>query len=489
MKFNINKKLTIFILLLLTLNILLISIFALKGIRNYQRRSYEAILKESSKTANLYIREKYLSQNDLTFQEFYMTYGKDIQLELERILNLNVKLYGMDGQLIEYLLSYNINKPELQQDKVINTVLQNKIAYVKKESYIIYGAPIYDFNKQIGVIKIRYNRSNQVAFYKDIKRILYQVGLISMCITFIIAWSYFSRIVRRIKSLRTSIKDVKHGNYELVQEFKSYDELGELSTGIKEMSNKIQNNIKEIQKEKTKLEKAVIHLQKLEKKQREFIGNITHEFKTPITVVKAQLDLINLYNDDEELFRNSVSVANKELIRLNDMIENILYLSRMEKYEYELHKKAIRGDLLLHDIIKRMKAKAGKYSISIEENIQPATLIIDEESYMQILINLIDNAIKYNNYGGKIIVRGYIDNKYYIIEVEDTGIGISDDNKNRIFEPFYIVDKNRSKEYSGTGLGLSLVKKLLKKQKGYIGVKDGEKGTIFIVKIPLCIKK
>jgi len=82
-------------------------------------------------------------------------------------------------------------------------------------------------------------------------------------------------------------------------------------------------------------------------------------------------------------------------------------------------------------------------------------------------------------------VRGYKEDKYYVIEIEDTGIGITDVQKKRIFEPFYTVDKNRSRQYSGTGLGLSLVQKLLMKQKGYIEVVDGKKGTIFIVKIPL----
>lgn len=484
MKISIQRKLTIFILLLLVFNLIIISVFTLKGVKNYQKASWESILKESSKTANLYIREKYLSHDDIDFDTFYLSKGKDLKFELDRILNLKVLLYDMEGRLIQNG-SKELDVVTDHQDRVIEAVLQNKIAYVEEGNHIIYGAPVYDFNEQIGALKIIYDISTQNAFYESIKRLLWKVGGISITITFIIAWFYFLSIVRRIRRLKTSVKAVEHGCYNQVNSFKTGDELGELSVGIKAMAKKIEGNINDINAEKRKLEKALTHLQKLEKKQKEFIGNITHEFKTPITVVKAQLDLIHLYNDDKEMFHQSLDIADKELKRLNQMVENILYLSSMEKYDYELQKEHISGDELLHEMINRMRGKAAKYGIIIQENIEQGRLIMDQESYMQIMINLIDNAIKYNTQEGKIFIRSYQNEGQYKIEIEDTGIGISHEHKKRIFEPFYTVDKNRSRQFSGTGLGLSLVQKLLKKQRGYIEVMDGKKGTLFLVSIPL----
>lgn len=380
-----------------------------------------------------------------------------------------------------------MNTSILIADDEIN--IADAIAYVEEGNHIIYGAPVYDFNEQIGALKkIIYDISTQNNFYESIKRLLWKVGGISITITFIIAWFYFLSIVRRIRRLKTSVKAVGHGYYNQVNSFKTGDELGELSVGIKAMANKIEGNINDINAEKRKLEKALTHLQKLEKKQKEFIGNITHEFKTPITVVKAQLDLIHLYNDDNEMFYQSLDIADKELKRLNQMVENILYLSSMEKYDYELQKESISGDELLHEIINRMRGKAAKYGISIHENIEQGRLVMDQESYMQIMINLIDNAIKYNTREGKIFIRSYQNEGQYKIEIEDTGIGISHKHKKRIFfEPFfYTVDKNRSRQFSGTGLGLSLVQKLLKKSKGlYKSYGWQKKGTLFLVSIPL----
>ncbi len=325
-----------------------------------------------------------------------------------------------------------MNTSILIADDEIN--IADAIAYVEEGNHIIYGAPVYDFNEQIGALKkIIYDISTQNNFYESIKRLLWKVGGISITITFIIAWFYFLSIVRRIRRLKTSVKAVGHGYYNQVNSFKTGDELGELSVGIKAMANKIEGNINDINAEKRKLEKALTHLQKLEKKQKEFIGNITHEFKTPITVVKAQLDLIHLYNDDNEMFYQSLDIADKELKRLNQMVENILYLSSMEKYDYELQKESISGDELLHEIINRMRGKAAKYGISIHENIEQGRLVMDQESYMQIMINLIDNAIKYNTREGKIFIRSYQNEGQYKIEIEDTGIGISHKHKKRIF--------------------------------------------------------
>jgi signal transduction histidine kinase len=104
----------------------------------------------------------------------------------------------------------------------------------------------------------------------------------------------------------------------------------------------------------------------------------------------------------------------------------------------------------------------------------------------QVFINLIDNAIKYNNPKGKIYVKNYIQNDMVCIEIQDTGIGIPKESRELIFEPFYTVDKTRSRQFGGTGLGLALVRQLLEKQQGSISIVDTkEAGTTFIIKLPL----
>jgi len=133
-----------------------------------------------------------------------------------------------------------------------------------------------------------------------------------------------------------------------------------------------------------------------------------------------------------------------------------------------------------------MEGKAHKFNISIIKKLQSGFIIGDKENLMHIFINLIDNAIKYNEVHGKIFINSYTKNKKVFIEVSDTGIGIPKEEREKIFEPFYTVYRDRSKNNGGTGVGLSLVKELIEKQKGSIVLLDTkEKGSTFIISFPV----
>lgn len=469
-------------ILLLIFNLFIISTLILRGIKDNQRLSYESFLKDNSKTANLLIREKFYLSKYTNFEYFYKDKAKELSIELVRVLDLDTILYDKEGNLIG---SGRISNDKEDYTEMITKALDNNIVYQRIGDIIVYVAPVYDFNHQIGVLKIEYSIKKERKFYEDIVKLFIQVGIVSVIIAFLVASFYFWFFVKKIVQLKESVKSVANGDYHAVSIINTKDELGELSKGIFVMSNKIEDNIEEISVEKSKLQDALKKLQKLEKKQKEFIGNITHEFRTPITVIKAQLDLITLYDDDEEMVDRSKKVAEKELKRLDNMIGNILYLSSIEKYDFELKKEKIDSKVFLREIIERMSGKASKFGIEIIHDMTSAEIYIDKDSFIQISINLIDNAIKYNKNNGKIFIRSYIKDEKNVIEIEDTGIGIPDEHKSRIFDPFYTVDKNRAKNFSGTGLGLSLVYKLLKKQNSNIKVTDSNGGTIFQISIPL----
>ncbi|QUH19521.1 hypothetical protein [Alkaliphilus sp. B6464] len=173
--------------------------------------------------------------------------------------------------------------------------------YEKYGSNIVYLAPIYDFNKQIGAIKITYSAERENIFYKDIKLLFYKISRVSICIASLIGILYFSKIAEDISRLKYSVEAIEQGDYDSIMKLDSQDELGDLRERIFFVAKTIKQNIEDITTEKEKLELAIKKLQKLEKQQKEFIGNITHEFKTPLTVLKAQIDLISLYRDDEEM--------------------------------------------------------------------------------------------------------------------------------------------------------------------------------------------
>jgi len=180
-----------------------------------------------------------------------------------------------------------------------------------------------------------------------------------------------------------------------------------------------------------------------------------------------------------------VNIAN-ETQRLYEMVEKTLYLSSLEKYDFELQVQKIDIKEVIEEICTRMKGKAQKFNVKMITNIQSATILGDKESLVHIFTNLIDNGIKYNEPQGKLSISNYIEDTYVFIEVSDTGIGIPDEVKEKIFEAFYTVNKDRSKKYGGVGLGLSIVKELIEKQNGTISLKDNEtNGTTFLISFPI----
>jgi len=193
-------------------------------------------------------------------------------------------------------------------------------------------------------------------------------------------------------------------------------------------------------------------------------------------------------NVKDEITRDKfLGIIEIETIRLNNLIEDILVLSDIEKI---INVEIERVEVLksLNEVIDMMLIKIENTDIEINTNINIDTeLYIDGNVnwFKQIIINLIDNAIKYNKENGKIIIEAYQEHKKIYITIEDTGIGINEKHLDRLFERFYRVDKSRSKTVGGTGLGLAIVKHALMNLNGSINVESKEKiGTKFTIQIP-----
>jgi signal transduction histidine kinase len=315
------------------------------------------------------------------------------------------------------------------------------------------------------------------------------MGTFVVIISFLTAYFYFYRITNGILLLKDATEKIEQGNYRAIVPLKRSDELGKLSQGIYSMRNRIEENVKNMQTEQTKLNLAVDKLRKLEAQQKTFIGNITHEFKTPLSIILAYMDLLEMYKDDPALVEDARENVKKEAQRLYDMVEKVLHLASFERYDFELQQEKLESKEILEELCERMKGKAQKFDVSIITDLQPATLWIDKESMYLIFINLLDNAIKYNVSQGSIYLRSEVKKEKLSILIKDTGIGIPQKSLNKVFDPFYIVSKDRSKLTGGTGLGLALVKELVEKQQGTIAIgSTNEQGTEVLLTFPLYVE-
>jgi len=228
----------------------------------------------------------------------------------------------------------------------------------------------------------------------------------------------------------------------------------------------------------------ITEVKKLEKMRTQFVANVSHELKTPLTSIKGFAETLK-YVDDAETKEKFLNIINEEAERLTRLITDILTLSQIEQHK-EVKKEEIDVNKIVEDVYNLMKNTADLKGIQLsiqEENLK--TLVGDADRFKQMLINLVDNAINYSESGDSVCIGTESKTDRCILWVEDTGTGIAKEKIPRLFERFYRVDKARSRAKGGTGLGLAIVKHIVLNFNGKIYVESQlGLGSKFIVEIP-----
>ena len=234
--------------------------------------------------------------------------------------------------------------------------------------------------------------------------------------------------------------------------------------------------------------KMLARMKVLDESRSEFVSNVSHELKTPMTSMKVLADsLVGQQGVPEELYQEFLQDITAEINRENRIITDLLSLVKMDKKTADLSIQHMDINQLLEDILKRLRPIADKRSIDlILDSFRPVEADVDEIKFTSAISNLVENAIKYNVDDGWVRVSIDADHKYFYVTVADSGMGIPEDSLERIFERFYRVDKSHSREIGGTGLGLAITRSTIAMHHGVIKVfsREGE-GTTFSVRIPL----
>lgn len=481
LKIGIKFKLITFTASLLLTVILFLSILVLNGIKNYQNKEAEAALFKQKDMFEQYFSERSSSNNNNSVDN-------NIQLARGSIFNkpwlrnIPASLYNTKGELLSGFKTDGKLNENKDKEFMIQYAIDGKVSYVKVNDVIYFYSPIKYKNNIVAILELEYSVKENSLFYNNIKKMFLITGCFALALGIILGIFYFLTLTRDIYKMKNSVENIQKGNFDKIEQIDRNDELGELSKGLIFMSDTIEKNIEELKIERDTLSVAVDKLEKMDKQQKEFISNVTHEFKTPITTIKAYTDLIEIYNKDLDLIEEGTSNISKECDRLTAMVDSVLNLSALEKYDFEIHKNEVNLKEILDQICSRMMGKIKKNNLTLECDIEDIITTTDEENLRHIVINLIDNAIKYNKPNGSIHISSHRSEDKIILTVEDTGIGIAEDALDKIFEPFYRVESHRSRETGGVGLGLALVKKLVEKQRGTINVasklKEGSKFSI-----------
>ncbi len=231
----------------------------------------------------------------------------------------------------------------------------------------------------------------------------------------------------------------------------------------------------------------VTRMHKLEQMRSEFVANVTHELKTPLTSIRGSIELLKSSDRDEETRRYFYDVLDIEAERLHHLIDDMLVLSQIENAREDPSSRRCSVKEELKNCIDRLSPVAEKNGVSLSLEADPNLFVsCSPTRFQQLFGNLIENGIKYNKPNGSVVVMAQKQRKTVLVRVKDTGIGIASEHFERLFERFYRVDTSRSREIGGTGLGLSIVKHLAALYGGDVAVEsEVGKGSTFSVWLPL----
>ncbi len=343
------------------------------------------------------------------------------------------------------------------------------INYSRRHKYVEVTAPVKEADGTIsGVILVSASVDSLLRIRDTLqtKGMLIQLALAAVIVVLSVAASVI--LVKPLGKITHSMEDLSKGDVEEIVSVSDYTE-------TKAISDAYNNMIRRIRKQ--------------EDSRQEFVSNVSHELKTPLTSMKVLADSLTMQGDQVpvELYREFMEDIAAEIDRENKIINDLLSLVKMDKKNADLNIQSININDLLELILKRLRPIAAKSDIELVfESFRPVVAEVDEVKLTLALSNLIENAIKYNVESGWVHVSLNADHKFFYVKVADSGIGIPEEDQERIFERFYRVDKSHSREIGGTGLGLAITRNAILMHRGAIKVySKPDEGTTFTVRVPL----
>lgn len=401
----------------------------------------------------------------------------DMELSLlSDIFSGRILIVNSGFKIVEDTFSLSEGKTLISNEVIRCFQGENTSRYDSLKHYFVLAIPIPEFEQETGTIttgktagvmivtastESMYNLEDSL----NDKASLYEMMIFVILLILAVLSVHF--IMKPFGSLIASIRRVGEGNLDEDVNEEAYRETKQISETINKTLEKL---------------KAV------DKSRQEFVSNVSHELKTPITSIRVLADsLMGMEDTPKELYQEFMHDISDEIDRESKIIDDLLTLVRMDKASSGLSCSQVQINGLIEMVLKRLRPIARKRNIElIFESKRDVSADIDEVKFSLAVNNLVENAVKYNKEDGWVRVTLDADHKFFYLKVADSGIGIPAEFKERVFERFYRVDKARSRETGGTGLGLAITKSVVLMHHGAIRVDSVEgEGSTFMVRIPL----
>ena len=453
------------ILLFLVIGIVPMTALRVGMLRSYEKKAVSNreidVLSQARILTNQIIFNNYLENADLEL----------INTQLEQLSNI------YDGRIIVINDSFHIIQDTYDLDEgktivseeVMRSFRGEEISkYDSENCYIEMTLPLLEQTSKevIGVLLVSVSTDSIVLNQGYLENSAWIIQLFSIMVILLAAMGLARALVKPFQKMAAEIVEIQNG-YEDALEINSYTE----TEIISERFNQLFERMKVI-----------------DESREEFVSNVSHDLKTPLTSMKVLADSLNGQEDvPVELYKEFMGDIGNEIDRETKIINDLLSLVKMDRAAADLNISSVNINDLLEAILKRLRPIAQRQRIELVlESFRPVSAEVDEVKLTQAITNLIENGIKYNKPEGWVHVSLNADHQYFYVKVEDSGIGIPEDSLEHIYERFYRVDKSHSREIGGTGLGLAIARNAILMHRGAIKVFSTEgEGTIFNVRIPL----
>lgn len=410
--------------------------------------------------------------SDILAMDFLKNPDSDVaDVEIQQMAyaySARILIINSDYIIVKDNYIFDEGKTIITED-VINAFKGKSHSHINyKSSSAVITTPIIDDTGKIsGVIKV------SISGYATIQTINY-MKRISIAVMIALLLVFSGILVFVIYKLTSPAKDMKEAILSLSD--------GDKNARIKKQT------IKEYKDIGDAVNVLLDRLESIDGSRDEFVSNVSHELKTPMTSMKVLADsLLATENAPIEMYKEFMQDIAEEIDRENEIIGDLLNLVRTDGERAVLNIETVDVNELMEVVLKRLKPIAVKNNIEIIfESMRPVTASIDRVKFIIVLTNIIENAIKYNHPEGWVKITLNADHKFFYVDVSDSGIGIPEECKDQVFERFYRVDKASSRETGGTGLGLAITKNIVLLHKGTIKFYSKEnEGTTFNIRIPL----
>lgn len=400
--------------------------------------------------------------------DYVSKYVKETSLKLDSrilILNKEKKVLIDSHDLLKGFVISNFKEVDIALTGASEANLYN-IEDVGETMYV--SVPIA--NKDSNVLGAIFISKNADSIFDSINSTMNKVALISLLgllITAFVSFVISDVLSTPVEKMTEAVRSITMGDFSKKIKITSTDEMSKLGNAFNLMSTR---------------------LYQVDEQRAKFVANVSHELRTPLTSIKIISE--SLLASEElpiEITKDFLQDVDSEVDRLNKIIDSLLYLVDMEKKELELELKLTYVNYLVRNVIKKLHPLAEKKNIEVHLiEIDEIQVRLDQDKIKQALINILGNAIKFTPENGDIYVQIYFSpNETLTIEIEDTGIGIPEEDIKYIFDRFYRVDESRARHSGGSGLGLSIAQQIINLHQGQVYIQSKiDIGTKFIVILP-----